>query len=280
MRMFQALHKYYDDCFSNGEFDRNKIIEMGLIDNNYNTEERLKLLENVYKIVLGARFINSFTLEYLTHSNRNYDDIVKRYNDSSETPLDMNSGRSRITFCQRKIAEVFTTVSYRGEELNFITWLFCYSAHQEISLSEEKIDLRNEFIRQFNRFNDLYGEVSDINKRDLLINIPTYDKVNELSEEKFNDFMEVIQPYSKHMLATIQSEVNNMLEEVGYFRYLMSKTSKLSEVDIERKNTLLRWLGKETISNEGLIETDKSDSGDNADDSENREVITDINNIF
>lgn len=280
MRMFQALHKYYDDCFSNGEFDRNKIIEMGLIDNNYNTEERLKLLENVYKIVLGARFINSFTLEYLTHSNRNYDDIVKRYNDSSETPLDMNSGRSRITFCQRKIAEVFTTVSYRGEELNFITWLFCYSAHQEISLSEEKIDLRNEFIRQFNRFNDLYGEVSDINKRDLLINIPTYDKVNELSEEKFNDFMEVIQPYSKHMLATIQSEVNNMLEEVGYFRYLMSKTSKLSEVDIERKNTLLRWLGKETISNEDLIETDKSDSGDNADDSENREVITDINNIF
>lgn len=280
MRMFQALHKYYDDCFSNGEFDRNKIIEMGLIDNNYNTEERLKLLENVYKIVLGARFINSFTLEYLTHSNRNYDDIVKRYNDSSETPLDMNSGRSRITFCQRKIAEVFTTVSYRGEELNFITWLFCYSAHQEISLSEEKIDLRNEFIRQFNRFNDLYGEVSDINKRDLLINIPTYDKVSELSEEKFNDFMEVIQPYSKHMLATIQSEVNNMLEEVGYFRYLMSKTSKLSEVDIERKNTLLRWLGKETISNEGLIETDKSDSGDNADDSENREVITDINNIF
>ena len=278
--MFQALHKYYDDCFSNGDFDRNKIIEMGLIDNNYNTEERLKLLENVYKIVLGARFINSFTLEYLTHSNRNYDDIVKRYNDSSETPLDMNSGRSRITFCQRKIAEVFTTVSYRGEELNFITWLFCYSAHQEISLSEEKIDLRNEFIRQFNRFNDLYGEVSDINKRDLLINIPTYDKVSELSEEKFNDFMEVIQPYSKHMLATIQSEVNNMLEEVGYFRYLMSKTSKLSEVDIERKNTLLRWLGKETISNEGLIETDKSDSGDNADDSENREVITDINNIF
>lgn len=280
MRMFQALHKYYDDCFSNGEFDRNKIIEMGLIDNNYNTEERLKLLENVYKIVLGARFINSFTLEYLTHSNRNYDDIVKRYNDSSETPLDMNSGRSRITFCQRKIAEVFTTVSYRGEELNFITWLFCYSAHQEISLSEEKIDLRNEFIRQFNRFNDLYGEVSDINKRDLLINIPTYDKVSELSEEKFNDFMEVIQPYSKHMLATIQSEVNNMLEEVGYFRYLMSKTSKLSEVDIERKNTLLRWLGKETISNEGLIETDNNDNENSVGDNENREVITDINNIF
>ncbi len=280
MRMFQALHKYYDDCFSDGEFDKDKVIERGLIDSNYNTEERLKLLENVYKVILGARFINSFTMEYLTHSNRNYDDIVKGYNESSETPIDMNSGRSRITFCQRKIAEVFTTVNYRGEELNFITWLFCYNAHQQISLSEEKIDIRNAFIRQFNRFNDLYGEVSDINKRDLLINIPTYEKVSELSEERFNDFMEIIQPYSKHMLATIQSEVNNMLEEVGYFRYLMSKTSKLSEVDLERKNTILRWLGKETLSNEDVIETDNTDNENSGDSKEDREVITDINSIF
>lgn len=274
MRMFQALHKYYDDCFSNGGFDRDKVLQNGLIS-NYNVEERLRLLEEVYKIVLEAKFINDFTLEYLTHSNRNYDDIVKRYNENSEEQIDLNTGRSRITFCQRKIAEVFTTVNYRGEELNFITWLMCYNAHTEIALDPAKIDLRNEFIRQFNRFNDIYGEVADINKKDMLITIPTFDKVSELSEEKFNDFMEIIQPYSKHMLDAVQSEVNNMVEEVGYFRYLMSKSSKLSEVDIERKNTLLRWLGRETISNEPIIENNETDSGE-----EERKIITDIGSIF
>lgn len=279
MRMFQALHKYYDDCFSNGGFDRDKVIENGLIDTNYSTEERLKLLESVYKIVLEAKFINGFTLEYLTHSNRNYDDIVKRYNENNEEPIDLNSGRSRITFCQRKIAEVFNTVTYKGEELNFITWLFLDKAHMGINLDPVKIDLRNEFIRQFNRFNDIYGEVADINKKDMLITIPTFDKVSELSEEKFNDFMEIIQPYSKHMLAAVQSEVNNMVEEVGYFRYLMSKSSKLSEVDIERKNTLLRWLGKEAISNETIIENNSSDNETDSGEEE-RKIITDIGSIF
>ena len=279
MRMFQALHKYYDDCFSNGEFDRDKVIENGLIDNNYNTEERLKLLERVYKIVLEAKFINGFTLEYLTHSNRNYDDIIKKYNENNEEQIDLNSGRSRITFCQRKIAEVFTTVSYGGEELNFITWLLLDKAHMGMALDTDKMDLRNEFIRQFNRFNDIYGEVADINKKDMLITIPTFDKVSELSEEKFNDFMEIIQPYSKHMLAAVQSEVNNMVEEVGYFRYLMSKSSKLSEVDIERKNTLLRWLGREVVSNEPIIENSNSDN-ESISGEEERKVITDIGSIF
>lgn len=278
MRMFQALHKYYDDCFSNGEFDREKVIKNERIDTSYDTEERLKLLESVYKIVLEAKFINDFTLEYLTHSNRNYDDIVKKYNENNEEPIDLNSGRSRITFCQRKIAEVFTTVSYEGEELNFITWLFFNKAHMGINYDPAKIDLRNEFIRQFNRFNDIYGEVADINKKDMLITIPTFDKVQELSEEKFNDFMEIIQPYSKHMLAAIQSEVNNRVEEVGYFRYLMSKSSKLNEVDIERKNILLRWLGREVISNKPVIESDNSDNkGDN---DEEIKIITDISSIF
>ena len=279
MRMFQALHKYYDDCFSNGEFDRDKVIENGLIDNNYNTEERLKLLERVYKIVLEAKFINDFTLDYLTHSNRNYDDIIKKYNENNDEPIDLNTGRSRITFCQRKIAEVFTTVRYRGEDLNFITWLFFYDAHTGLENNADKIDLRNEFIRQFNRFNDIYGEVADINKKDMLITIPTFDKVSELSEEKFNDFMEIIQPYSKHMLAAVQSEVNNMVEEVGYFRYLMSKSSKLSEVDIERKNTLLRWLGRETISNEPIIENNSSNN-ETYSGEEERKIITDIGSIF
>lgn len=265
--------------FSNGEFDQDKIIKNKLIDTNYNTEERLKLLERVYKIVLEAKFINDFTLDYLTHSNRNYDNIIKKYNENNEKPIDLNSGRSRITFCQRKIAEVFTTVSYGGEELNFITWLFLDKAHMGIALDPAKVDLRNEFIRQFNRFNDIYGEVADINKKDMLITIPTFDKVSELSEEKFNDFMEIIQPYSKHMLAAVQSEVNNMVEEVGYFRYLMSKSSKLSEVDIERKNTLLRWLGKEAISNETIIENNSSDNETDSGEEE-RKIITDIGSIF
>ena len=279
MRMFQALHKYYDDCFSDGEFDRDKVIENGLIDSNYNTNERLNLLESVYNMILKAKFLNSLTIDYITHSNRNYDDIINKYNEDREDALDMNSGRSRITFCQRKIAEVLTTVSYDGEELNFITWLFKDKAHMGINLDPEKIDLRNEFIRQYNRFNDLYGETLCISKKDLLINIPTYEKVNELSEEKFNDFMDIIQPYSKYMLSVIQNEINSRTEEVGYFRFLMSKSSKLSDIDRERKDTILRWLGKKSMNIDELVSIDSENNNDTLDE-DKKEIINDIGDIF
>lgn len=270
--MFQALHKYYDDCFDNGEFNIEKVSSEIIRDYKYNGEERARLLKSTYELVLNAKFMNSFTKEYLTHSNRNYDDIVNEYNEINDSNLDLNSGRSRITFCQRRIADIFKCIRYDNKDLNFLTWLMYGKAHMGIEDSEEKKELRDKFIKQYMLFNDLYGSVIEIEKKDMLIKLPTCKKVSSLSEDKFNDFMEVIEPYSRFRLSVVQKAINEMTEEVGYLRYLMSRTSKLSEEDIERRNTILRWLGKDTISSEIELE--------NKENKEDIEVIDNIGDIF
>lgn len=301
MRTFQALHKYYDDCFTNGEFDRDKIIKKELFKGpEYNLDRRIDMLEKLYKAVLSAKFMNEITIDYLVNSNRNYDDIIREYNEKKGIELDISSGRSRITFCQRKIADVFKLVKANiggGEiEFNIVTWLFFGKAHMGVEMSEEKMELYKIFTDQYNVFVELYCEKSYIKKKDMLINLPPCSKVKELSDSKFNDFMDIIQPYSKFVLEAIQRQVDTMTEEVGYFRYLMSKTSKLNAVDIERKNIILRWLGIDDVEEIGdsyiksidtndIMNNNESDSTDSVDsvdsvDSGDNKIIKDINDIF
>lgn len=274
MSMFKSLHKYYADCFTNGEFDSNKVLENKLISDTYDTEFRLNLLEKVYSIILNAKFMNEMTIYYITKSNRTYDDTVKMYNEEHpDNMINISTGKSRIIYCQRKVSEVFGDIKYESETLDFIQWLFYDKAHIGLELSDKKIELRNEFLAQFNKFNDIYGEQLEVNRKDMLIKIPTYEKVNELSQEEFDNFMEIIRPYSKHVLSTIQNVVNGMEKEVGYFRFLMSKRSKLSEEDKIRKKELCIWLGKDIIFDENYYENNNLESTE-----ENNDISVDNEN--
>lgn len=271
MRMFQALHKYYDDCFSNGEFDTNKVLENGLIDSSYNTDNRLKMLRSVYDCVLKSKSINDITKMYITHSNKTYEDIVNMYNASlkDEEKVEFNSARNRIIFCQNKIKNSFPTIVYGGEELCLITWIFNKKCHMGLELDSDKLELQNYFIDQLNYFNNKYAEPIEVSRKDLLIKIPVVEKVKTLDEEKFNNFVDIIEPYTTNKLNIVQGYVNNMKEEVGYFRYLMSKSSKLSDEDVERKNILLRLMGKDTIDRFEQSEI----NSDNEEDSEDGLVL-------
>lgn len=268
MRMFQALHKSYNDLFTDGQFDREKIIENGLVDPNYNTEQRLFLLESVYKMILNSNSINSFTKYYITDGTKTYEETVNKYNKNhADDVVNLSSGKNRITDGQSKIKNCFPVIKYNKVELNFITWLLYDAAHMGLDSDTEKQELRAEFMRQYNSFRDKYGEPIQVSKRDVVINIPTYDKVSGLTDEEFNQFMELIQPYSRYVIQQTQDKIDSMVNAVGYFRYLMSKTSQLSELDIERKNKVLAWLGKGITEYENTVMDSSTTAADKIDNS-------------
>jgi hypothetical protein len=251
MRMFQALKKYYNDFFVDGQFDRDcKLIKRN-IDPVYNGEKRIDLIESVYNLILNANSVNELTKLYIKGGNRTYVEIVEEYNRSHSDmkPIVVNSGRGRIIHCQNIIKEAFPTIKYDGDELNFITWLLndkanMFGEEDDFDKAIEKKELRDKFMQQYNSFKGESSKNIAIRKSDIAIKIPLVEKVEEIDSDDFDNLMEIIRPYSKFVMETVNKTLESMPNEVGYLRFLMSKTSKLTKEDEERKATVLRWLGR------------------------------------
>ena len=283
MTMYKILHKYYEDCFTNGEFDREKVLNNDLINRSIDSEYRLSLLESIYKIVLGADFNNDMSLYYLTHSSKTFNDCVSEHNRLNNDNLNIKTGRSRIIYCSRKINEIFEELEYDGTTICMVEWLFKDNCFRGLELKESKVELRDLFLSQLNRFNDLYGEKLSIGRKELVISLPSCKKVSELSEERFNEFMDIIRPYSREYMRHVQEEVNSMIEEVGYIKYLLSPKSELTNEDKERRSIILRWLGKPDMYETTVSSTNNDENIIDKNDIEslnNDNVIDDNDVIF
>jgi len=247
--MFLSIHKAYNDCFDNGQFSREKVVENKLIDLNYEYEFRMKLLENVFNTVLKSRIMNELAYEYLTNGHRTYLGCVDKWNkDNPDKAIKSMSGKNKIIYVARRINELYPDIEIDGKNYDVLQWLFETKFFMGISDSSDKQAYRSIFTKQFTMFNEACGEKIEIERKDMLLSIPTVEKVTDISDEEFDDLMEILRPYSRFVLNKVQDALNSMEKEVGYLRFLMSKTSKLTAIDIERKNDVLAWLGKEPIS--------------------------------
>lgn len=250
MSMFLSLHKVYNDCFDNGVFDRSKVIENKLIDTDYEYEFRISLLESIFNIVLNSKIMNELSLEYITNGHRTYDGCIEKWNkDHPDKVIKLSSGKNKIIYSARRINELFDDIELDGKSYDIVQWLCDTNNFRGIENNIKKLNVKNDFIKQFNMFNEVCGEKLDIEKRDILLTIPTFEKVKEISDEEFDELMEVLRPYSKFVLSNVQNVLNSMEKEVGYLRFLMGKKSVLTDLDKERKNEILLWLGKEVIEN-------------------------------
>ena len=248
--MFLSLHKAYNDCFDNGVFDRSKVIENKLIDTDYEYEFRIGLLESIFNIVLNSKVMNEWALEYITNGHRTYEGCIEKWNkDHPDKAIKLSSGKNKIIYSARRINELFDDIELDGKSYDIVQWLCDTNNFRGIENNAKKLNVKNDFIKQFNMFNEVCGEKLDIEKRDILLTIPTFEKVKELSDEEFDELMEVLRPYSKFVLSNVQNVLNSMEKEVGYLRFLMGKKSVLTDLDKERKNEILLWLGKEVIEN-------------------------------
>lgn len=269
MSTFLSVHKLYNDCFDNGQFSREKVLENKIIDSEYECDLRISLLENVFNIVLSSRIMNELAYEYLTNGHRTYIDCVEKWNKNHpDKAVKLNSGKNRIIYVSRNINEIFEDIRIDGKDLDILQWICERKYFMGLEDSAEKTQLKNKYIKQINVFRESFGERIDIDRHDILLKIPAYEKTSELSDEEFEDLMETIRPYSKFVINKVQEVLNSMEKEVGYLRFLMGKKSKLNDIDKERKNEILAWLGKEIIKDfdeKDIEEVEEETKEENAD---------------
>ena len=262
--MFLSLHKVYNDCFVNGKFNRDRVIENKVIDLEYESDFRIGMLESIFNLVLNSKIMNELAFEYMTNGHRTYEGCVEKWNkDHPDNVIKISSGKNRIIYSARRINEIFDDIEIDGKKYDIIQWLCDTKMFMGIKDSDDKKGYKETFIKQFKVFNENCGEKIEIDKRDILLSIPTIEKNDSLSEEEFDNLMEVMRPYSRFVLNKVQEVLNSMEKEVGYLRFLMSKKSKLSNIDKDRRNQILLWLGKDVINDYSLDSEENEEEIDN-----------------
>lgn len=249
MGAFKVAHQYYCDFFTNDAWDEEKAqAKVG----KYYTEERTDYIRKFYECLLNSKKMNEVGLMYVRHSNLSVRKVVELYNESlkeskRENP---NTVKSRIILCASKVNNSFEDVTYKDSskkkeikidplELIMTVRIVNDSIYQAIREAEEQID---RFVEMFD---------TSKNKKDyLLFRMPTFAKVDSLSDYEFECFFDIIRPYSKRQVESVEMAMYELKKEVGYFNYLMTPGVKLTGVDKERRDTLLRWLGISTLDKE------------------------------
>lgn len=272
MSTFKSLHKFYSSCFDdNGNFcdDKAKTIIKSYA---YYGNDRLSLLKNIYDSVLSAKFVNKFARLYITNSNMTVRDIGNFYNEKLPIGGELvkeATSRSQISNCSAKINDIFYDIEFNRINYDIITWLLDSNTFR-LDNDDEKKRLKEEFLGQLNNFIELYIDKPIIDKRDLIITLPICSKINKINQEEFEEFMNIIRPYSRHEMKMIQDNMGEYVDCVGYLKYIMSPKSELTDIDKENRSDVLRWLGKES---DFSIELNKiknnfnsTDSNDNEDD--------------
>ena len=247
MKTFIAIHKYYNSCFNDNDmFDSNKVIDRGLIDNVYSTEFRINMLEKIYYRVLDNPLVKDIVLKYIKNSSMSVDSVIEQWNMINDNKINKHTAHTHVSYCSNKINEIFNEEEYNGKKICIIEWLLDKKNFMGMTTSSQKMEIRDRFVNQLKEYTDRFSMTTEYDKDDILLNIPAYKKVSEITNDEYDRFIEVIRPYSKFVKNTAQEVIDSMRNEVGYFRYLFSKYSELNDTDRERKGEILALLGKST----------------------------------
>lgn len=259
MGAFKIAHQYYCDFFTNDAWDEEKAqARVG----KYYTEERTDYIRKFYECLLNSKKMNEVGLMYVKHSNLSVRKVVDLYNEGlkeskRENP---NTVKSRIILCANKVNNSFEDVTYtaltknkeiKSDPLELIMTVKVVndSIYRAIREAENQID---KFIEMFD---------TSKNKKDyLLFRMPAFAKVDSLSDYEFDNFFEIIRPYSRRQVEGVEMVMYDLKKEVGYFNYLMTPGVKLTEKDKERRDLILRWLGISSL--EKIEDDDNWDSFD------------------
>lgn len=187
---------------------------------------KLKFIENLIILLRDTKLITQETKMYLFDKYitiKGVNEAVNEAMSTKETPdsskIPLSSTASRITYDKTKLTKIF------GQHL-VVNML---SRSSSIEVYEQAL------AEQFRKYNS-------IDLRDsLIISIPKDCMQMELSEDKFQDFLEVILPYIKSQVKFVEDNLD--IEACGYFNYLLSYPN-LEGTDKDRADRLKILLGK------------------------------------
>lgn len=225
MKLLNDCKYYYSIIFENNKINEDNLRE-ALEGKNY-IKERIEIIKFIYDLVL--------------HNGTDYDyKYLKKW------------VRNSIT--TEKVAEIFgvETTVVNNEILEF-SEKYCEKLVYD-NKSLLSVCLIQDHISEYDMeellaiYKKTKTELESIilnfdrqfNEKDCTLTIPNYALVRTCDETKFNEFIQLIKPYVASVKKNKQKELNSMTKEVGYFNYLMSNTKDLKEIDIKRKESILK----------------------------------------
>lgn len=291
MGIFTTLKKKYNECFdSNGALKRDELLNGkdgdngGIITLQYEGEERLSMIEDIYNLIFQSNYMNELSISYIRSGYKTYDEIIEDYRRvHPELNINIHTYKSRMIKCQQETAKIFKSIMIGNKSYDIILWLLEDKMFMGWEDNEEKRYAHEEFYRQYNKFKGNDTRIPGLNKGELLIKLPKCQVIKSMAPERYESVLNIIEPYSKHRLGIMQNLLNDMIEEVGYLRYLLNPryTDEFSDIDKERRSDLLRWLGKDTTDIESeLLEDKESEIKTNEADNDSSKPIKDIGEVF
>lgn len=180
--------------------------------------ERYDLLTDIIFLMLKTSYSGSATKIYLLNPFMNIKGIVHLYNTNNNKALTEQGVYTSIWRDKVKFIKDF------GES---IIVKLVYDRELDISVYKEKVaELLNEYSQS-----NLLNEISLNLENDKNI----YNE--ELSDEEFNRFIELIRPYTKRNIKRVENSINESM--IGYIHYILNHQS-ITDIDKDRINILLK----------------------------------------
>lgn len=204
---------------NNGNF---RTIPIGIVKRQELSEERIRIIQTFVRLLVNTNFLQPETKIYISNEYITIDgvyDKIKNGDYTVDREATFNSVRNRIYRDQMKISNTF------GNDI--VTDLYS---------SSKKID------KYINIMAEQFAKLADSTLKDSLrLDIPKDCINSSITDDEFNNFIEIIKPYTEIKAKEVEDNIDNRVS--GYFNYILSCPDEcLSEDDLDRKILLVELL--------------------------------------
>lgn len=236
MSVLSQAKYYYDKFYIDGEWDDSAgITWMG---KNY-TPEKLVFFKRFFACLTSDKFMNKGTEIYMKDAQSSIRASIRKWNMAHpEDQIIESNGLTHYKYCSKKLKGIFD-----DEEML-----------SKIMISTTGID--KKYLRQLNDFIEKYG-MKQVADKEMIIRLPHYTKMSDVTDEEFIALLRLIEPYSKQYIKMVQQQVNKKRDEVGYLNYIMIPNIELSEKDQYRKGMVEAMLGHSEMTLDEYLNKDK-----------------------
>lgn len=255
MGLFKTAHKFYREFFnSDGTFKNYEDIINGKNSFYVFSKEqdindiRLIYIEKLYKAILKDIEGNQLAIDYIKNES-SVRETVNSYIEHCEPDLNADTARSKIIKASGKINRQFKFIyeyknngkTYKYDTLETLIRIKC---HKE----EEYLPILKECYKEIDDYCKNSADTTVIKREIVGIKLNSTAKMTEKpSTEEFENFIEMIRPYTKNTVSVVQELINNNENSVAYFNYLVDPTRPKDNSEKELSNDLRRMLGLEEL---------------------------------
>ncbi|MBU3101909.1 MULTISPECIES: hypothetical protein [Clostridium] len=181
-------------------------------------KRRNDFIRQFIDLLLNTKFITNESKIYLLNKNytmRNVHEEIQKLG----SRIAYRTVTAKLYYDSTKIASVFTS--------KMLTEILFYDKANMDMYEEALADVLNKYSNK------------KILHENIGLKLPKTKLNNSLSDDEFNDFLQIIKPYLKSQINFIYDNINK--RSIGYAEYLLSSTL-LSDIQKEQKNLLLECL--------------------------------------